>query len=188
MPIFLPALNGVSYSEAYAEAAAYARIDRVILSTYELWHPVMSSPVRIVVNPEPIDATLEATAPRNAGQEVHFIASSIQVDVPEESDESKSPTLDVHVANVTRQLKQTLDAIRASSDPAIRDATWQLIERLYASDDLSGPHRVPVFKVTVIRVHIEGNRATLTASYRDSANTAIPTSTFTPEKYRGLVV
>jgi hypothetical protein len=186
MPTFLPPLNGVTYSEAYAEAAAYASITRVMLMTYELWHPVMSAPVRVVVNQEAIDATLEDTAPRNAGEEVHFIASSVQAEIPEESDGSASPTLQVHVANVTRQLKQTLDAIRESNDPTIRDARWQLIERVYASDDLTGPHRLPVFKLTVIRVATSGNRATLTAAYRDSANTAIPSATFTPERYPGL--
>lgn len=187
MPTYLDPLNGVSLSEALAEAATYAPITQVILQTLELWHPVMTSPVRIVVNTEPINATLEADAPRNAGEEVAFIASRVQVEIPEESDKPEAPSLVVYVSNVNRQIKDVLKAIRASSNPAIRDARWQLIERIYVSDDLSAPHKRPVLKLTAIRCHLQNDTAAFTAAYTDSANTAVPAITFTPEAYSGLL-
>lgn len=186
MPEYLEPLNGVSLSEAMAEAATYAPITRAILTTLELWHPIRSSPVRVVVNPEGINATLEGDAPRNPGEEVPFIASNVQVELPDESDQSESPELRVRMSNVTRQLKGVLDSIRDSEDPDIRDAQWQLIERIYASDDLTGPARLPVLSLALKRVQIQGNTAELVAAYRDSANTSIPAQTFTPESYPSL--
>lgn len=187
MPTYLDPLNGISLSEALAEAAVYAPITRVILQTLELWHPVMTAPVRVVVNTEAITATLEASAPRNGGEAVTFIASQIQVDLPEESDKPESPSLVVTVSNVNLQIKRIIDAIRASSDPAIRDARWELIERVYVSDDLSAPHKIPVLKLTAIRAQMQGELAAFTATYTDSANTSIPATTFTPESYPGLL-
>jgi hypothetical protein len=187
MPTYLDPLNGVSLSEALAEAAAYATITDVILQTLELYHPVMASPIRVVVNTEPVAATLEGSAPRNAGEEVTFRASRVQVEIPEESDKSEAPTLIVHVSNVNRDIKDVLNDIAASDDPAIRDGRWQLIERLYVSSDLTAPHRMPVQKLTAIRVQLQGDSAAFTATYTDSANLAIPAITFTPESYPGLL-
>lgn len=187
MPTYLDPLNGVSLSEALAEAATYAPITRVILQTLELYHPVMTAPVRIVVNTEPINATLEATAPRNPGEEVLFKASRVQVEIPEESDKPESPSLTVHVSNVNKQVRDTLRAIKESDVPAIRDARWELIERIYVSDDLTAPHKLPVLKLTAIKAQIQNNTVAFVASYVDSANTSVPAITFTPEAYPGLL-
>lgn len=187
MPTYQDPLNGLTESDALAEAAAVASIARAVLMTYELWHPSMTAPVRVVVDEEPMLATLEGDAPRNAGEEVLFMASRVQVQRPEESDKAESPEISLRVDNVSGYVSDALRTARESTDPAIRDATWQLIERVYASDDTTAPHRLPVFKVTPIRVGIAGATAIFTAAYRDSANTGIPAISFTPEAYPGLL-
>jgi len=188
MPTYLDPENGVELSVALAEAATYAPIGRAMLTTYELWHPSMTTPVRVVVNQEAISATLEDDAPRNPSEDVVFLASRVVHQIPEESDQAASPEILLRVDNVTGFLADALRTAREETDPLIRDAQWELIERVYASDDLTAPHILPVFKVTVRRVSMQGPTAILTAAYRDSVNTGIPAITFTPEAYPGLLV
>lgn len=187
MPVYLEPLNGIAISEAMAESAIGARVDRIMLSTFELWHPVMDAPIRAVVDTEPLVATLEATAPRNPLEAVDFKPTTMQIEFPEESESGNSPTLTLTVSNVSRMLKDVLDAIRDSLDPSVLYGQWELIERVYASDDTTAPAKLPVLKLTVTKVRTQGPLSTLTAAYRDSANTAVPAVTFTPEAYPGLL-
>ncbi len=187
MPTYLDAENGLSLSEALLEAATYAPVSRAMLNTFELWHASMSAPVRVVVDEQPLSAVLEADAPRNPGEDVVFMASRVTHEIPEESDQAQSPEIILRVDNVTGYIADALRIARSHTDPAIRDSPWQLIERVYASDDLTAPHILPVFKVTVRRIVMQGPTAVLTAAYRDSVNTSIPAITFTPERYPGLL-
>lgn len=182
-----PPENGLSLSEALLEAAMYAPISRVMLTTYEVWHPSMTVPVRVVVDHQALTATLEADASRNPGEEVDFIPCNVSYERPEESDEAKSPEMNLRVDNITGAISDALRRARLATDPEVRDATWELIERVYASDDASGPHILPVFKVALVRVSRNDSVAIFTAAYRDSVNTSIPAITFTPEAYPGLL-
>lgn len=188
MPTYLDEENGLSLSEALAEAAVTARIDYVKLVTYEIWHPSMDVPVRFVDDWEPLAATLEGDAPRNAGETVTFGACSVQRPVVEESDKAQSPEVSLRIDNVTGVVTDALRTARASNDPDVRDAPWQLIERAYINADTTAPAVIPVFKVTLIRVAMQGPTAVFTAAYKDSVNTSIPAITFTPESYPGLLV
>lgn len=187
MPIYLDPLNGISQSEAFAEAAEAAPITRAMLGAYEMWHPSMTAPVRVVVDEVGMTATLEGDAPRNPGEDVFFKPSHIKVQRPEESDQAAAPEITLQVDNVTGYIADALRTARDDPDPAVRDAPWQLIERWYASDDLTGPAVLPVFKITPIRVTMQGPTAVFTCSYRPSVDTSIPRATFTPEAYPGLV-
>lgn len=184
---YLPKENGLTLSAALAEAAYGAPASRAMLNTFELWHASMSAPVRIVVDEQPLSAVLEADAPRNPGEDVVFLASRVTHEIPEESDQAQSPEIILRVDNVTGYIADALRTARSHTDPAIRDSPWQLIERVYASDDLTAPHILPVFKVTARRVVMQGPTAVITAAYRDSANTSIPAQTFTPTYYSGLL-
>lgn len=186
MPTFLDPLNGISQSEALAESAVAANIDRVILMAYELWHPSMTTPVRVVADHQNLTATLEADAPRNASESVTFTAARIDIQRPTESDQAESPQIRLTVDNVTDLLTDALRTARQSDDPAVRDAVWEVIERVYASDDTTAPHRQPVFKVNLRQATTGGPTATFVAAYRDTANLSVPTITFTPDSYPGL--
>lgn len=187
MPSYLDPLHGLSISEALAEDAIGADVSRVKLHTFELWHPSMTEPTRVVVDTQPLTATLEDDAPRNPGEEVEFLASYIEFDVPEEAEARGANEINFSIENVTQFVSEALEAARESTDPAVRDATWQLIERVYMSDDTSAPAKRPVFKITLKRVTMSGGIAQFTAAYRPSANTSIPAITFTPEYYSGLL-
>lgn len=186
MPTYADPENGLSLSEALLEAATYAPVSRVMLITYELWHPSMTSPVRVVVDHAPLTATLEADAPRNPGASVSFIPCNVTYERPVESDDGRAPEMSLRIDNVTGLISDALRRARLSDVPAVRDATWDLIERQYASDDTTGPAILPVFKVKLTRVTRNDTSAVFTAAYRDSVNFSIPAITFTPESYSGL--
>lgn len=186
MPTMTDPENGLSLSEALLESAMYATITRVMLTTYEVWHPSMNVPVRVVVDQQALTGTLEASAPRNPSEAVVFTPCNVQYERPEESDDAKAPEMILRVDNITGLISDALRRARLSTDPAVRDAPWELIERVFASDDASGPDILPVFKVALVRVSRNDTTAIFTAAYRDSVNFQIPAVMFTPESYSGL--
>lgn len=188
MPTFLDPVNGLSLSEALVELAIAANADNLRLCAYELWHPSMTVPIRIVNDTEPLTATLEDDAPRNAGESVFHIACDIDVDAVDENGDAGTGEREFRVDAVTGDIKDALDLANAALDAAVRDAPWQIIERVYLLSDTSAPHVRPVFKCTAVRVTLQGDRAVFAAAYRASANTAIPAITFTPESYPTLAI
>jgi hypothetical protein len=180
MATYRPPLHGVSFSEALAEAAAIAPLRRVILSTFELHHSSLTEPIYIVNDYESLAATIEDGAPRNANEEVTFLACPVEVDRPEESDQAATPEVTISVANVSGIWSEALRAARGSSD------LWSITERVYASDDLSSPAVLPPTTLTVTRTTLTGSMATLTASFGDSVNRSVPRITFTITNYPGL--
>lgn len=188
MTVYLEPLNGISLSAALAEAAAAAPVRRAVLTTLEAWHPSMSAAIRLVIDELPLTATLEADAPRNASESVVFMASRVSLQLAEESDRAASQEISLRVDNVTGYIADALRTARAATDPAVRDAEWELIERVYVSDDTTAPAKLPVFRTALVRVGMQGATAVFTAAYRrNSSNTAIPAITFTPEAYPGLL-
>lgn len=187
MPTYLDPLNGITQSAALAESAIGASIEDVRLETLEIWHPSLPRPLRLVVDTENLNATLESDAPRNAGEEVFFQRCRVDIEIPEESDKAAAPEINLRIDNVTGLVSDALRLARTSPDPAVRDAPWELIERVYMTSDTSAPHIRPVFKITLVRVGIQGASAILTAAYKDSVNFSIPAVTFTPRHYPGLL-
>lgn len=181
MPTYLPPRKGVALSEAAAEAIAVAPLQRAMLYCYEVWHPTMAEPIRVVRDYVPLLATLEATAPRNPSEEVEHLACSVRVERPEESDAAGAPEVSFTLANVNGLLKQALDAARGSRD------VWEVTERVYSSDDTSGPAISPPLTLTFTSAVMKGGMATLVASFGDDpVNKSIPAITFKPEEYVGL--
>lgn len=181
MPTYLPPRAGVSYSVAFAESAAIARLEYFMLDCYELWHPSFAEPIRFVNDVNPITATLEATAPRNAGEAVEFLAVPMSIDRPEESDTAANPSIGLQRPDLSGLLKNALDAARGSLDP------WEIIERVYASDDLALPAILPPRSYQVKTVTLSLAVASMQANYDDHANEAVPRLTFKREFYPGLV-
>jgi hypothetical protein len=181
MPIYLPARAGVVYSVAFAESAAIARLQYLMLETYELWHPSFDEPIRIVNDVTAITAVLEATAPRNPGEAVAFLAVKMTVDKPEESDTAENPSIGLSRPDLSGILKNALDKARGSLVP------WDIIERVYASDDLTAPAILPPRAYQMKNVSLSVALANMQASYDDHANEAIPRLTFKREFYPGLV-
>lgn len=172
--------RGVTLTEALQEAAAIAPIDRAMLVCFELWHESLAEPIRFVDDNAPLMATLESTAPRNAGEEVEFLACPVSMERPTESDSEASPTVSLSRPDVGGVLKGALDAARGSLEP------WEIIERLYASDELTTPAKLPPLILELTTAEISGAAAKITAQFEDTANIAIPRITFRRSEYPGL--
>jgi hypothetical protein len=173
--------RGVTLKESLQEAAASAPLGRAMLYAYELWHEDLSDAIRFVNDKAALLATLEADAPRDAGAEVEFMACPLEAaERPEESDTAASPSVSMSRPDVGGILKAALDEARDSLEP------WTLIERLYASDDTSGPAMLPPLTYELSAAQIAGAAGKLTASFDDDSNEAIPRITFRREDYPGL--
>lgn len=179
MPIYRSKYRGVQLSEALAQSAAIAPVTYAMLAAFEVRHP-SQEPIRFVNNPEEIYATLEASAEVDPSTEVLFRPASVQRVKPEESAEAGTPEITISISNVSGLVTEALNASRGSLTP------WIITERIYASNDLSGPAILPPVTMEISRVQVYGNYVTLTASYRDPTNLAIPKLTFKLSEYPGL--
>ena len=187
MPTFTPPVNGVSFSAAYAEAIAVAPITRVMLPTYELRHPSFIDPatgllyaIRIVNDHADLTATLEATAPVNPSTAVMFTALPVEISGPDESDSGTAPSITFTIDGVSQLLVQQLDYALAGLVPVT------VTERIYASDDLSGPAVTPVVTMTLRDVLITDTRVTAKAVFYDPSNRGFPKQEYTTAQYPGL--
>lgn len=179
MPTYLDPRHGVSLSEAMAEAVTVAPIGRAMLNTLEFRHPMVDT-IRIVCDHQALTATLEAGAPEDAGMAVEFLPCPVQIVRPEESDQAASPSMTLQVDNVSGLLSDAFRITRGSLDP------WEVTERIYASDDLSGPAVLPPTTLLLSGAQLTATTASVTASFGDPANVAAPRLTFNPDEYPGL--
>lgn len=186
MPDFLPPVNGVSFSEAYAEAIAVAPVARVMLATYELRHPAFEDDngqpyaVRIVNDHQDLQATLEDTAELDAGETVTFTALPVEVTGPDETDSGQAPSIGFAIDGVSQLLVQQLDRALATLQPVT------ITERIYASDDLSGPAVRPVLTLTLRDVVVTDTRVTGQAVFYDPSNRGFPRQEYTAAAYPAL--
>ncbi len=183
MPSFGSPVHGVSLADALKDAAVTANITVPVLHTFELFQPIGTpdGAIYCVANTENFTATKEGTADRDAGIEVEFLAISISMQRPEESDTAAAPEISITVSNVTGIMSDALRLARGSTEP------WVLIERLYASNDPSGPLILPPLQLYVTGVDMDHETVTLRASFGDSANVSVPRITFKRSEYPGLV-
>jgi hypothetical protein len=182
MPNYRPPLRGIRLSDALAEAAASAPVSRTILACYEFAHPLRV--LRVVNNTEDVTVTHEAGAALNPSGSATYWAAPLTVGVPEESPAAGSPEVVITLSNVSGQVKQMLDEVRAEPEAL---ESWTVTERLYASDDLTAPARMPPMRLTVLGVEISGQIATIRCGYGDPARRSVPRATFRSSQYPGLV-
>lgn len=180
MPTYQSPRHGVSMSYAQMEAAAVAPLQRAMLNTFELYHP-LSGRHRFVADNENLLATLEADAPADASTEVEFLAAPLSVNKPDESDAAATPETTLSLDNVAGLMSAELDKTRGSLEP------WPLTERVYASDDTSGPAILPPTVLEVESVAIKGTALAIKAGFGNPNNVNVPRRTFKRANYVGLV-
>lgn len=186
MPLYQQPINGSRISEAYAEAMASAPLTRVMLSTYEFRHPNFvdasgaPAPIRAVNDFTDVLAQLEANAPVNPSTYVVFSACPVSVTGPEDGDTGATPTLSVTIDGVSGQISAQLDLALLSAVPVY------LTERIYASDDLSGPARLPVITMVLRGITVNDVTVTASASFYDPANNTFPRKEYTAAEHPGL--
>lgn len=184
MATYQDPVGGVKFSEAYAEAIATARIDRIMLPTYEIgyygdeWDRAFV--VRIVNDHTDLLATLEGSAPWNAGEEVLFTAMPVEVSGPDESDSGQAPSISISIDGVSTLLVEQLDKALVNFVPVT------ITERIYASDDTSAPAVLPVLTMTLRNVKVTETRVTAEAVFYDPSNRGFPKEEYTLDAYPGL--
>lgn len=179
MPTYRPKYRGVQLSEALAQSAAIAPITYAMLQCFECRHP-LSDPIRFVHNHESITAALEVTAPLDPGAYVTFTASSVERTRQEESAEAGSPEISLTISNVSGTVT---DALKLTSESLV---PWEITERLYASNDLTGPAILPPITLEITKVQVYDSYVVISSSYRDPTNIAVPKLTFKLTEYPGL--
>lgn len=182
MPIYLPPRRGISQSEAMAEARAFARVDQPELLTLALYHSTLldrfgqPDALYLVCDHQPLVATLEATAPLHAGQQVTFQPIPMRVVMPEETDDSRDPRAQVEVDNVARLLGPLLRQAAAGSEPV------RMIARTYLPGDTSAPHELPPLDLEIQGAESNGTAVRLQAGYGDVTNFPFPAVNYTAEE------
>ncbi len=173
--------KGVTTSEALEDFATVARIDAPALSTFEVWHPSLDEPIYLVKNNADFVATKEATAARDAGEEVTFMKADILVQHPEESDEAAAPEWGLTVANVSGLMLDKLRANRGSLSP------WALIIRVYMANRPEAPAQTPPIELLIVGVDMNEQQLTIRGRFADPVNVSVPAQTFRRHEYPVLL-
>ena len=174
MPHYLDKRYGVDLSEAYAEAAASAPLDRTILTTYELIHPSFTERILIVNDFNPLTAKLED------GTTQDFVPCPVDVIPPEESDEARTPTIQVRIDGVSSIIASQLEIASKQMQRV------EIVERIYVSDDLLGPAVLPPLRLTLKTVNITATTIQAEAAFSDPVNRGFPNYDYLPKEYPGL--
>jgi len=167
-------------TQAIKEAYASAPAGVVIHHTLELWHPAFTQPIRVVRDYADLTATLEATAPRDPGAAVTFVAFAFDFTKPEVSS-SGVPQITITMDNVDRAIVANVEAALASTELV------SVIYREFISTDLSAPQNNPPLQMTILSVTADVFKVTATAGFTDLQNRRFPTLEYSAEVFPGLL-
>jgi hypothetical protein len=167
-------------SEAIKEAYASAPSEDVIYHTLEIWHPNFSSPIYVVRDFADLTATIEASAVRNAGLPVTFIAFAFDI-VPPEVNKIGSPQCVIEIDNVSREILAAIESAMGSTDSIIA------IYRAYLSSDLSGPENDPPLELTILSITADPFKVRAQCGFINLLNLKFPRLQYSAETFPGLV-
>lgn len=169
-----------TYSEALAEAFASAPTDQVIFHTLEIWHPAFSLPIRVVRDTIALDARIEATAARDAGAIVTFVAYAFDLIPPDQTSEAL-PQCILEIDNVSRDILAQIDIAVTQTDPIT------LIYRMYLSDSASiGPENDPPLTMTLSKITATPLRIRGVAGFPNLLDRSFPGLDYDLETFPGL--
>ena len=175
MPTFSEPIHGVSMSEALREAATYAPTGRTVLLTYEITHSTLTERALVVAEHTDWSALDEG------GSAVTFKAlAGLRSQGFDESDDAATPAIKLFMDGVSTVLIDKLDLALTSLEPV------GLIERVYVSDDPSGPAILPPARVIVRDGSVTERRVTLDCGFGDPANQPFPRKNYTRSEYPSL--
>lgn len=166
-------------SQAIQEAYASNPSDAVLLHTLEINHPNFSNPIRVVRNNKDIMATLEAGAPRNAGESVKFVGYPFDINLPRVDDNS-APRATLVIDNVSREIVENIE-LAVDSMQVI-----DMLYRPYLSDDLKVPHIDPPIHLTLTNIVADIFSVRADARFPSLANRNFPGRVYDPGVFRGL--
>lgn len=181
------------WSAALEEAYASAPADEFVVHTLELLHPAFvdgennADSVRIVLDEQDWDLTLEAGAPLFGGETKTFQALAMEVSLPEQSEGSMG-ALKLALDNVPRDIWPKLQAaarVRANAQViyrewvAVRDLETGIYTPSAAPDLVLGELTMRVVTASILR--IEG-----LATFADLLNKGFPRRSFSRADFPGL--
>lgn len=166
--------NGVTFTEAYLEAASISPVDRAMLDMLELYHPLVGS--IYLVN----SRTNWEVLHEDSSDSITYLACGMRIRPAEESDSAQTPETQIVLSNISVVVSDYLRQTKASLTP------WVAIARKYASDDLSGPAQLPPTRMELTGVTVGKSSATLSLSFGDAGNVGFPALTFNRDDYPTL--
>ena len=176
----------MSYTEAIQEAYASAPADAVTLDTIELYHPAFidelgrPAAIRVVLAEEDWLLKLEDGAVLGGGTYVPFLACQFSVTLPEFTEDGSTPSIQLGIANVSREITRHLEQAKQSLIPI------KVTYRPYLSSDPSGPQMVPPIVMEMSEVDVDIFQATGTATIEDIHGRPFPFEKFNTERFPGL--
>lgn len=162
-------------SQALKEAYA-SRPKKVIHHTIELHHEAFTTPIRVKRGSGDLLAVLEATAPRDAGQQVAFIGYPFDIKPPDMHGRST-----IEIDNVSRDIVRNVELSMASSTPI------DMIYRAYLEDDLTGPQNNPPLELSLVSITATTFRVTATATLLNFYNKTFPGLIYDDIRFSTLV-
>ena len=114
------------------------------------------------------------------GTEQKFIPCPVTIVPPNESDEAKTPSIQVAIDGVSFAVATQLEVATKQMERV------EIVERIYVSDDLSGPAVLPPLRLTLKTVNINYRQVTGEASFSDPVNRGFPKYDYLNREYPGL--
>jgi hypothetical protein len=167
-------------SQALKEAYASAPSNTIIFSTLELRHPAFTQPIRVVRDYQDLVATLEDSAPVNAGQSVTFIRFAFDITKPEVSS-TGVPQVTITLDNVSREIVANVELAMDTRE------LIQVTYREYLNTDLSGPQNDPPITMVISTVSADVFKVTAVAGFPDLMNKKFPRTAYNSDEFPGLV-
>lgn len=185
MTTYLDPVNGSRISQTYAEAMTGAAITIVMLETYELRHPNFIengavTPIRVVNEFTDVVAQLESTAVVNPNTYVTFTALPVTSSGPDENDTSGTPAVTLQIDGASGHIAEQLDLALLSAVPVA------VTQRIYASNDLSAPARMPVINMILRSVIVGDVTVSASATFYDPSNNSFPRKEYVEAEHPGL--
>ncbi|WP_455275137.1 DUF1833 family protein [Ralstonia thomasii] len=177
------------YKQALKEAYAANPSNDIVLNTLEIRHPAfvdaLGNPtaIRIVQGYDDLVATLESSAPLNAGSAVTFVAGSFGFTLPGFK-EGEIPQLAITLDNVSQEVTSHIE--QAIGQIAPIEVTY----RPYLLSDLTGPQMDPPINMILTSVKVDVLQVTGTATLNDVHNWGFPggaNGLYTAARFPGLV-
>ena len=159
-------------------AEFYSRKDRVrYYRTLEIYHPTIGTQRYVDGRIDPLNFTLEASAPRNASASVEFLGGAFSFIKPDQG----NPNLyaDIQLGRVGKQVKQQLKSIRGAD----RALTGEVILREYLGGQLGAPVFVLRLYISTITLTAEG--VVIRAEQSNPADRSV-SEFYTSDRFPGL--
>lgn len=176
----------MAYKEAIQEAYASAPVNEIAVDTFELYHPSfvneLNQPtaIRVCLAHEDLMFGLEADAILNPGQMVKFLACEFTATLPDVSEDGGTPSIQLGIANVSREITKYLELAKQSLTPI------KVTYRPYLLSNPSVPQMDPPIVMEMSEIDVDVFQATGTATLEDIRNFPFPYETYNITRFPGL--